>query len=86
MDQISSLIADRGPVLASVVIVLSGVFLLSTLRLFGSNPVGKIPLVGAEIGNKEKRRQAYISNARELYAKGYELFRNSAFRLTDTDG
>jgi hypothetical protein len=85
MDQVLTLLADRGPVLASVFLVLSGVFLLSIFKLLG-NDADKIPLVGGEIGSAEKRRKAYISNARELYAKGYERFRNSAFRLTDTDG
>ncbi|KAH8673885.1 cytochrome P450 [Xylariales sp. PMI_506] len=52
----------------------------------GISGTGKIPLVGREIGSTEKRRKAYLSNARDLYAKGYRLFKNSAFRLTDTDG
>ncbi|KAI0128888.1 ent-kaurene oxidase [Xylariales sp. AK1849] len=86
MDQLSSLIADRGSVLASVAVVFFAVFLFSSLRLFSSNGTDKIPLVGREIGNAEKRRKAYIANARELYTRGYNTFKNNVFRITDTDG
>ncbi|KAI1878121.1 hypothetical protein JX265_002489 [Neoarthrinium moseri] len=85
MDQVSNLLAERGPVVASVALLLAGVFVLSSLGLF-SNGAAKLPLVGQEIGSAEKRRKAFIANARDLYARGYKQFQNKAWRLTDTDG
>lgn len=35
----------------------------------------KIPLVGKELGNTEKRRIAYLRGARGLYTKGYHQVR-----------
>lgn len=35
--------------------------------------VSAIPLVGREIGNAEKRRQAYLTNSRALYEQGYRM-------------
>ena len=40
--------------------------LLEHLRL------SKIPAVGADVGNTEKRRQAYLAGARKLYNEGYK--------------
>lgn len=31
-----------------------------------------IPLVGANLGGSEKRRQAFLSSARSLYLEGYQ--------------
>lgn len=85
MDQLSSLFANRAPIFASVAVLLGAVFLISTFRFFHSAAT-KIPLVGEEIGDAEKRRSAFITNAKDIYAKGYGLFRDKAWRLTDVDG
>jgi hypothetical protein len=85
MDQFSSLVVDRAPIFASVAVLLGAAFLVSVLvPSSGSN--GKIPLVGGDIGNAEQRRKAFLSNAKDLYAKGYRHFKDSVWRLTDTDG
>lgn len=34
--------------------------------------LSKIPTVGADVGNTEKRRQAYLAGARKLYNEGYK--------------
>ncbi|KAI0168346.1 ent-kaurene oxidase [Pestalotiopsis sp. NC0098] len=85
MDQVTQLVSDRAPVFASVALLLGTAFLFSILKSF-SGGADKIPLVGKEIGNVEQRRKAYIANAKDLYQQGYKLFKNSTFRLTDTDG
>lgn len=88
MGHIENLFAERAPVLASVLVVICGALLVSALGLFTDNKTAAnlIPLVGREIGNSEQRRKAYIANARDIYAKGYELHKSRAFRITDTDG
>lgn len=85
MDQISNLIADRAPIFAAVAVLLGAVFLFSTFKS-SKYDATTIPLVGKEIGNAEERRKQFISNARGTYEKGYALFRENAWRHTDTDG
>ncbi|KAI5918729.1 ent-kaurene oxidase [Camillea tinctor] len=82
MEQLQSILADRGPVLASVVVLLVGV--LFATQLF-NNP-SELPLIGAEYGHAEKRRKAFITNGLDFYKKGYELFKSKAYRLTTLDG
>ncbi|KAI0004374.1 cytochrome P450 [Xylariaceae sp. FL0662B] len=81
MGQISNIVADRAPVIASVLVVVAGVLLAT--QLFGSS---SIPLIGREYGYAEKRRKAFIKNGMDFYTKGYELFKNRAYRLTALDG
>jgi hypothetical protein len=81
--KLSTILWDRGPVLASVIAILFGVLVFS--QFFSSN-MTKFPLVGSEYSNSEQRRKAYLTNARSLYKKGYETFKNQAFRLTTADG
>lgn len=42
--------------------------------------LASIPFIGTELGNEEKRRQAYLQGARKLYYAGYENFKNGIFR------
>jgi hypothetical protein len=85
MVQILALVADHGPLLGVVALLLAGAFIFSASDLAGMGNEN-IPLIGHDIGNTEKRRQAFISNAQNLYSKGYERFRDSVWRLTGTDG
>ncbi|KAF7540178.1 hypothetical protein G7054_g1529 [Neopestalotiopsis clavispora] len=85
MDQVIQQVADRAPIFASVGLLLVTAFLFSVLRS-SKGGVDKIPLVGQELGGVEQRRKAYLSNAKDLYQQGYQRFKNSVFRLTDTDG
>ncbi len=84
MDQLSTVLAARGPALASVLFILSAIFLAS--KVLGGSPVSNTPLVGEDLGGPNKRRTAYLERARELYKKGYETFRGKPFRLTTLDG
>ncbi|KAI5861450.1 cytochrome P450 [Durotheca rogersii] len=84
MGQLSAILDDRGPVLASVAVILAAVFIAT--QLFGDDAASKLPLVGGEYGNAEKRRKAFITNGLDFYQKGYELFKSKAFRLTTLDG
>ncbi len=84
MDQISALFAAHGPTWVSVLFILP-VVLLAT-QLFRSSEVPVIPLIGAEYGGARRRRKAFLNNAKEIYRKGYEQFKENVFRLTTTDG
>ncbi|OTB03695.1 hypothetical protein M426DRAFT_321621 [Hypoxylon sp. CI-4A] len=84
MDVIRGILEERGPVLASIAVVLASVFLFTLL--FGGSDPSDIPLVGKEHGGAEKRRKAFITNGYDFYKKGYELFKSKAFRLTALDG
>ncbi|KAI1387289.1 cytochrome P450 [Hypoxylon trugodes] len=84
MDVITNVLADRSPVLASVAIILVTVFIAS--RLFDRESLSHLPLVGAEFGDAEKRRKAYITNSLDFYKKGYELYKSKPFRITSLDG
>ncbi|KAF4498894.1 cycloheximide-inducible CIP70 (cytochrome P450 family) [Fusarium agapanthi] len=41
-----------------------------------------IPTIGEELGNTEKRRQAYLRGARKLYSAGYQKFKDGVFLIT----
>ncbi|KAI0887803.1 cytochrome P450 [Annulohypoxylon maeteangense] len=84
MEAIAKVVEERGPVLASVAVILVTAFIASLL--VGGSDNSNIPLVGTEVGNAEKRRKAFITNGYDFYKKGYDLFRSKAFRLTGLDG
>ncbi|KAF3068388.1 Ent-kaurene oxidase [Daldinia childiae] len=84
MDVAASFLEERGPVLASVAVIVTSVF-LATVLLGGGN--SKLPLVGLEYGSASKRRQAFVTRGLEFYKKGYDLFKSTtAFRVTTLDG
>ncbi|KAI1776976.1 cytochrome P450 [Hypoxylon cercidicola] len=86
MDQVMSILEERGPVLLSLAVVLTSVFVATLLFGNENSDVSDIPLIGGEYGNAEKRRKAFITNAIDFYSKGYELFKSKAYRLTAFDG
>lgn len=47
-----------------------------------SDALSKIPLHGNEIGDADKRREAYMKDARKLLADGTERFKNGIWRVT----
>ncbi|KAF4944142.1 hypothetical protein FSARC_14749 [Fusarium sarcochroum] len=74
------LAANRWPVLLSALIAcfvaVVAPRISSVLRLWS------IPTVGEELGNTEKRRQAYLGGARKLYSAGYQKFKDGVFLIT----
>ncbi|KAI1338803.1 ent-kaurene oxidase [Xylariaceae sp. FL0016] len=83
MERIESLLGDRGPVVASVFVVLAGVLIIT--QFLGGSVAG-LPFVGKELGHAGKRRKAYISNGLDFYKKGYNMFKSKAYRLTTLNG
>ncbi|KAI0556086.1 cytochrome P450 [Xylaria curta] len=71
---------ERWPVLLAALVTLIVTFTypqaLKAIR------IAQIPIVGAELGGVTKRRQAYITSARQLYNDGYHKFKNGIFRIT----
>lgn len=59
----------RLPLFLSTVATLAFVFLVQTLLKRQS--FAKIPIAGEGMGGDEKRRQAYLTRASELYLDGY---------------
>ncbi len=84
MEQLSTLVAARGPAQVSVLLILSAIFLMT--RLLGSSGTSAIPRLGAEYGSADKRRKMFIKHASEVYKKGYRQFRDKVYRLTTADG
>ncbi|KAI9146868.1 Cytochrome P450 monooxygenase ATR2 [Paramyrothecium foliicola] len=61
---------------ASIVVSLLIPKLLIAVRLWN------IPVAGKDLGGSEKRRQAYLKSARQLYTEGYQKFKNGVFQIT----
>lgn len=40
-------------------------------HFFAPNPLANLPIVGEQYGSYEKKRQAYLTKAKELYGEGY---------------
>lgn len=80
-------ILATAPVLVPVFFaLLSSIVIIFILNSPRSSELEKIPLVGEEFGGAEQRRKVFLSTAQDLYNKGYEKFKDKAFRLTGTDG
>ncbi|KAJ1323022.1 ent-kaurene oxidase [Microdochium nivale] len=80
-DSIRGKLEIAGPVVA----VLAGALVLLPW-ITGNRALSKFPLVGKELGTARKRRAEFTTNAAGLYAAGYQSFRNTAFRLTESEG
>ncbi|KAK7409073.1 hypothetical protein QQX98_008734 [Neonectria punicea] len=80
LQALSTLLVDRAPVLSTALLVFLGALLVP--HLLQKVQLWKIPIVGEELGNTEKRRQAYLAGARSLYTDGYRKFKDGVFRIT----
>jgi hypothetical protein len=69
--QVMDMLSERLPLIGATIIVSLVAFIVQ--RSFSHDPLAKIPLVGLEIGDLEKRRQAFQNGgAKALYKQGYE--------------
>ncbi|KAL2185733.1 cytochrome P450 [Thermothelomyces heterothallicus CBS 203.75] len=75
LDAIGARLSLILPTLAALVAVVLLQHVLSR------GPLANIPLAGQELGGDEKRRQAYLSKAGDLYLEGYRKFRDRVFRI-----
>lgn len=69
ISELSRLLGDRLPLVVPTLAVLLLAYLLP--RLFKNDPLAHIPDIGKELGDDEKRRQAYLYGANNLYREGY---------------
>ncbi|KAK6080826.1 ent-kaurene oxidase [Seiridium cupressi] len=83
MERLTTALADHGPVVAPLLIVLTSVFVIA--KLLSSNYTN-FPLLGKEFRGSVRRRKAFLTGAAQLYRKGYETFRDQPVRLTTADG
>ncbi|KAJ9132428.1 Cytochrome P450 [Pleurostoma richardsiae] len=72
---------DRAIPLVAVLFAVFGIAYLLPKAITAVR-LAAIPTVGQELGDKEKRRQAYLAGARKLYNDGYKRFKNGVFRIT----
>ncbi|KAK3385238.1 cytochrome P450 [Podospora didyma] len=79
IQTIAKLASEKLPLVLSTV----GAFLVVVILqyLLKGNPIAKIPIVGQHLGSDEKRRQAFLMRARDLYVEGYTNFKNGVFRV-----
>ena len=71
MAGLSQLLGDKLPLVLPTLAVLLLAYLLPKL-LLQRDPLAHIPDVGKELGDDEKRRQAYLFSATNLYREGYQ--------------
>lgn len=68
-----------------LVTILLGVFATAWLlpKCISYVRLAAIPIIGADIGGEEQRRQAYLKSARKLYNDGYKKVGNSTMNFGD---
>lgn len=67
---VTELVATQWPVLATTLLACAAAWLLQAL--LKKDPMSKIPVVGLEFGNAEKRRAAFMQSAKDIYIDGYQ--------------
>jgi hypothetical protein len=87
VQAISDAIGAKLPLILPTLATLFAVLLLQ--NFLTRKPLANIPVVGQALGNDEKRRQAYLSNAAGLYLEGYQkvgrLAKRQRVQVDETD-
>ncbi|KAK4153783.1 hypothetical protein C8A00DRAFT_15017 [Chaetomidium leptoderma] len=81
------------PVLEAIIAKLPLIFpaLAATVTLvllqavLSRKSLAKFPVAGQALGGDEKRRQAYLHRAADLYVEGYQKFKDSVFRIVTSN-
>ncbi|KAK3401297.1 hypothetical protein B0T20DRAFT_335804, partial [Sordaria brevicollis] len=70
---LTQLAHSASAILPIVLPSLAAIFVCALIQqlFFSSNPLSKVPTVGDEYGGYEKKRQAYLTRAKDLYVEGY---------------
>jgi hypothetical protein len=66
----SGLLATQWPFIATALLACATAWAFQALMK--QTPLSKLPLIGTEIGDAEKRRVAYMRGAKQLYLDGYK--------------
>jgi hypothetical protein len=70
VQAISDAISARLPLILPTLAALLAVVLLQ--NVLSRRPLANIPVVGQDLGGDEKRRQAYLVRAADMYVEGYK--------------
>ncbi|KAK4184221.1 putative cytochrome P450 E-class, group IV [Podospora australis] len=76
-------LGNKLPLLLPTIAVLLAVFLGQ--RLLQQNPLANVPVALEDLAGDEKRRQAYITHAKDVYLDGYKKFKDRVFRIITTN-
>lgn len=69
-------LATQWPFFLTTVLAVVGAWLLQ--RFFTKfDDLSKIPLVGSEISDDNKRKEAFMKNVKGMYAKAYQILKKS---------
>ncbi|KAL7755526.1 hypothetical protein ACKLNR_014624 [Fusarium oxysporum f. sp. zingiberi] len=71
--------------LAATTVALALVLVQLVPALLRHYQFSKIPVAGLDIGGEEKRRLAYMKNAKQIYQEGYQKFKGGVFRISGTN-
>ncbi|KAK0663501.1 putative cytochrome P450 E-class, group IV [Cercophora samala] len=72
-------LAAKLPLLLSTAGLLLAVFLAQVL--LKENPLANLPVALDDLPSDEKRRQAYLTRAKDVYTSGYKKFKDRVFRI-----
>ncbi|OCL06822.1 cytochrome P450 [Glonium stellatum] len=81
--QLLAALPDYFPILSTVALLVLVCIIFP--QLFSRNHLSDIPIIGLDLGNIEKRRNAYLTSASKLYRDGYKMFRDGVYRITTAD-
>lgn len=68
-SKVTELLATQWPYVLSTFLAFAAAWLLQVL--LKQDPLSSLPMVGAEIGNADKRRAAFVQGAKNFYLEGY---------------
>ncbi|KAK4032898.1 hypothetical protein C8A01DRAFT_40658 [Parachaetomium inaequale] len=83
VQAISDAISARLPLILPTLAALLAVVLLQ--NVLSRRSLASFPVAGQDLGGDEKRRQAYLLRAADMYLEGYKKFKNSVFRVVTSN-
>jgi len=72
MEYLTKVSQEKWNSVAACVLVLVTVLVVQATVANTRNAWYRIPLIGAELGSDEKRRQLYFREPKKIYAEGYK--------------
>lgn len=76
----TELLAKQWHIFLAPALVYAAVWFFQTYLQAGD--ISKIPFVGTELGDEDKRRATYMNGAKGIYLDGYRKFKNGIYRIT----
>ncbi|KAL2111172.1 hypothetical protein VUR80DRAFT_220 [Thermomyces stellatus] len=82
LDDTIEVLTARWPLFAATGATLVGATVAR--HLYRWSVLSSIPMLGEELGGRDKRRAAYTKGAKQMYEDGYNKFKDALFRITTT--